>query len=103
MLRLFKIDIERCGMPREDAAIDRRLARLDRGEKVLGTCHVLERRGAALEKILQQPEAYISNASGLFDKTTGDLTNEDTKVFFTNFGKKFAEWIGKTAKAKTPA
>ena len=53
--------------------------------------------------VLQQPEAYISNASGLFDKTTGDLTNEDTKVFFTNFGKKFAEWIGKTAKAKTPA
>lgn len=46
--------------------------------------------------ILQQPEAYIGNASKLFDEQ-GKLTNPDTEKFLRDFAAKFATWIGKTA------
>jgi chromate reductase len=42
---------------------------------------------------LQQPEAYLSNASKLFDKETGALTDESAKKFLTDFGAAFVKWI----------
>ena len=42
--------------------------------------------------VLAQPEAYISNAMSLFD-ASGKFVNEDTKAFFTNFMKAFADFI----------
>ena len=41
---------------------------------------------------MQQPEAYIGNAGGLFDEN-GRLTNENTTAFLRNVMKNFASWI----------
>jgi chromate reductase, NAD(P)H dehydrogenase (quinone) len=41
---------------------------------------------------MQQPEAYISGAAGLFD-TTGKLTNDDTRKFLTQFMSAFERWV----------
>ena len=41
---------------------------------------------------MQQPEAYIGNAEGLFDKN-GNLANELTREFITKFMKTFATWV----------
>lgn len=41
-------------------------------------------------------EAYISAAHTLFDEN-GQLTNEATKTFLTDFGAKFADWIDRNA------
>lgn len=45
--------------------------------------------------VLQQPEAYVGGAAGLFDED-GTLTNDDTKAFFRSFITAFAEWIART-------
>jgi chromate reductase len=42
---------------------------------------------------LQQPEAYVGGAGGLFDEA-GELTNEGTRGFLTKFMQVFAAWIG---------
>jgi chromate reductase len=42
---------------------------------------------------MQQPEAYIANASKLFD-TSGALTNDDTKAFVGKFLSAFEAWVG---------
>ncbi|MBO9518724.1 MAG: NAD(P)H-dependent oxidoreductase [Porphyrobacter sp.] len=44
--------------------------------------------------VLQQPEAYIGNAFGLFDEA-GQFTSESTKAFFKTFIDAFARWIGR--------
>jgi chromate reductase len=41
---------------------------------------------------MQQPEAYIGGAAGLFDEA-GTLTSETTKTFLTRFMAAFAAWI----------
>jgi chromate reductase len=41
---------------------------------------------------MPQPEAYISNASKLFDDA-GELTNDDTRGFLRGFMAAFAAWI----------
>jgi chromate reductase len=41
---------------------------------------------------MQQPEAYIGGAAGLFDEA-GTLTNDATRTFLTKFMTAFAAWI----------
>jgi chromate reductase len=41
---------------------------------------------------MQQPEAYIGGAAGLFDEA-GTLTNEGVRAFLTKFMAAFAAWI----------
>ena len=41
---------------------------------------------------MQQPEAYIGGAAGLFDEA-GTLTNDGTRAFITKFMAAFAAWI----------
>ena len=41
---------------------------------------------------MPQPEAYIADASGLFDDS-GNLTNESTKQFLKNFMAAFEKWV----------
>lgn len=45
---------------------------------------------------MAQPEAYIGNTMGLFDKD-GKLTDDSTKQFLTNYGQAFAVWVETTA------
>ncbi|UIR57790.1 NAD(P)H-dependent oxidoreductase [Sphingobacterium sp. SRCM116780] len=42
--------------------------------------------------VLQQPEAYISNAASLFDET-GELINKSTQDFLKTFLEKFEAWV----------
>ena len=46
---------------------------------------------------LQQPEAYIGHASGLFDEE-GELINEGTREFLGKFMQAFAAWVEQHAK-----
>jgi chromate reductase, NAD(P)H dehydrogenase (quinone) len=48
--------------------------------------------------MLQQPEAYIGGAAGLFDEA-GDLTNAGTRDFVTKFMAAFGEWVVRNVKA----
>jgi chromate reductase len=41
---------------------------------------------------MQQPEAYIGGAAGLFDEA-GTLTNDATRTFLTKFMAAYAAWI----------
>ena len=41
---------------------------------------------------MAQPEAYIADASGLFDDN-GNLTNESTKGFLRDFMSAYAQWV----------
>jgi chromate reductase len=41
---------------------------------------------------MQQPEAYIGGAAGLFD-AAGQLTNESTRVFLRAFIEAFDRWV----------
>jgi chromate reductase len=41
---------------------------------------------------MQQPEAYISNAAGLFDDA-GKLKSDDTRAFLQKFLTAFAAWV----------
>jgi chromate reductase len=45
---------------------------------------------------MQQPEAYIGNAAGLFNEE-GLLTNESTMTFLENFMSAYFEWIDRNA------
>ena len=45
---------------------------------------------------LQQPEAYIGGAAGLFD-AQGDLATESTREFMKKFLAAFAQWIERNA------
>lgn len=45
--------------------------------------------------VLQQPEAYVGGAYGLFDEQ-GELKSEETRQFFGKFIAAFAEWIERT-------
>jgi len=47
---------------------------------------------------LQQPEAYVGNAFGLFGED-GELANETTAEFLRAFGQTFADWIERHAPA----
>ena len=42
--------------------------------------------------VMQQPEAYVSNADKLFDEA-GQLTNEATRDFLTQYIKSYAKWV----------
>jgi chromate reductase len=42
--------------------------------------------------VMQQPEAYLGNASKSFDET-GTLTNPSTREFLEKFGQAFERWI----------
>jgi chromate reductase len=42
--------------------------------------------------VLQQPEAYVGHAAGLFGED-GELANEATRKFFADFMTAFAAWI----------
>lgn len=46
---------------------------------------------------MAQPEAYIAEATGLFDDN-GHLTNDSTKGFLKNFMTAFAKWVETNAK-----
>ena len=46
---------------------------------------------------MAQPEAYIADASGLFDDN-GNLTKESTKKFLKNFMAAFEKWVDTNAK-----
>lgn len=46
---------------------------------------------------MPQPEAYIADASGLFDDK-GSLTNESTKGFLKSFMEAFEKWVDTNAK-----
>jgi len=41
---------------------------------------------------MQQPEAYVGNAAGLFNER-GDLVNDSTREFLTKFMQAFAAWV----------
>ncbi|MBK0402688.1 NAD(P)H-dependent oxidoreductase [Adhaeribacter sp. BT258] len=41
---------------------------------------------------MAQPEAYIGNATDLFDEN-GNLTNDSTKEFLRSFMEAFAKWV----------
>lgn len=41
---------------------------------------------------MAQPEAYIGDASGLFDES-GELTNESTREFLKTYVDAFAKWV----------
>lgn len=45
---------------------------------------------------MQQPEAYVGNASTLFDES-GKLKNESTREFLKGYIDAFAAWIERTA------
>ena len=45
---------------------------------------------------LQQPEAYIGGAGGIFDEH-GGIAKEDTRKFAEKFLETFAQWIERTA------
>jgi chromate reductase len=49
--------------------------------------------------VMQQPEAYISEAAGLFDDA-GKLKNDDTRAFLKKFMEAFEQWVAKLAAAK---
>ena len=46
---------------------------------------------------LQQPEAYIGGAAGLFD-AEGNLTNDSTREFLRKFMTAFAAWVETNAR-----
>jgi chromate reductase len=52
--------------------------------------------------VLQQPEAYVGGAFGLFDEA-GRLTSESTEAFFRTFIDAFAALIGRHARVPEAA
>jgi chromate reductase len=60
-----------------------------------GANHALRQALVFLNVLLmQQPEAYISDAASLFD-AEDNMTNLGTKQFLANFAAAFAQWIVK--------
>jgi chromate reductase len=52
--------------------------------------------------VLQQPEAYIGGAFGLFDEA-GQLASESTEAFFKTFIEAFAAWIERHPRTRKAA
>lgn len=52
--------------------------------------------------VMQQPEAYVGGAWGLFDDA-GEFKSDDTRKFFAKFIHAFAEWIARTAPVRGDA
>jgi NAD(P)H-dependent FMN reductase len=50
--------------------------------------------------VMQQPEAYISDAGNLFD-ATGEIKSGETRSFFTKYMVAFAQWVELTTRSKT--
>ena len=51
---------------------------------------------------MQQPEAYVGGAAGLFNDR-GELTNTDTRAFLTKFMEAFALWVDMNIRASRRA
>src|SRR4051812_40519073 len=51
---------------------------------------------------MQQPEAYIGGAAGLFD-AAGQLTNDSTRAFLQKFMNAFSTWIDRNAQMAAAA
>jgi NAD(P)H-dependent FMN reductase/ketosteroid isomerase-like protein len=49
--------------------------------------------------VMQQPEAYLANASELFDDK-GQLKNEETRGFLKRFMTEFAGWVARTSASR---
>lgn len=49
--------------------------------------------------VMQQPEAYISNAGELFDER-GELKSPETREFFSAYMHSFAQWIDRICAAR---
>jgi NAD(P)H-dependent FMN reductase/ketosteroid isomerase-like protein len=49
--------------------------------------------------VMQQPEAYVSNAAALFDEK-GELQSAETREFLSAFMHSFAQWIAKICAAQ---
>jgi chromate reductase len=47
---------------------------------------------------MQQPEAYLGGADKLFDEA-GKLTNTSTRDFLKTYVERYAEWVGRAARA----
>jgi chromate reductase len=45
---------------------------------------------------MQQPEAYVGNATKLFDDK-GNLSSDETREFVNKFLKAFAQWVERNA------
>ena len=46
--------------------------------------------------VMQQPEAYIGNAAGLFD-ANGALANDATREFLSKYMQAFSQWVARHA------
>ncbi len=46
--------------------------------------------------VMQQPEAYIGSAAGLFD-AKGALANDSTREFLSKYMQAFAQWVARHA------
>ncbi len=62
-----------------------------------GANHHVRQSLHALGVALLPFEAYVSAAYTLFNEA-GELTNDATKAFLTDFGVKFADWIDRNAR-----
>ena len=56
--------------------------------------HLRQSLGFLNVPAMQQPEAYVGGAAGLFD-AAGNLTNDATREFLKTFAGAFAVWIEK--------
>lgn len=64
-----------------------------------GANHILRQSLVFLNvPVMQQPEAYVSNAAALHDDN-GELVHESTREFFQNFLRSFGTWIETVQKA----
>jgi len=65
-----------------------------------GANHALRQTFAFLNMlVMQQPEAYLSNASELFDDQ-GQLKAAETREFLANFMKAYQAWVAKLASSE---
>jgi NAD(P)H-dependent FMN reductase len=66
-----------------------------------GANHALRQALVFLDlPVMQQPEAYVSEAAALFDEQ-GSLKNQDTKHFFVKFMGAFEKWATALSGSKT--
>jgi NAD(P)H-dependent FMN reductase/ketosteroid isomerase-like protein len=52
--------------------------------------------------VMQQPEAYIGEAGGLFDDK-GELTSDETRRFLQKYMGSFLQWVEKVARPSAPS
>ena len=66
-----------------------------------GANHILRQSLVYLNMpVMQQPEAYFSNAGNLLN-ADGSVKTEETKKIFTTFMKSFEKWIATTSASAT--